>query len=184
MKHAIDLDGVIHDHLHPVEGKRMGAPMEGAVEAITALRDKGDTIIVHTVKATTESGRCAVIDWLNHYNIPFDDVTAIGEKLHCIFDPRQMYSIPYERFNELRPEVRQLICERYPNVTKGEKFLSPNDDQILTSFINHSDEPNYDQDDTALTDIRAGEEITEDYRSIENYETTYPWLSPHATKSS
>ncbi len=107
-----------------------------------------------------------------------------GEKLHCIFDPRQMYSIPYERFNELRPEVRQLICERYPNVTKGEKFLSPNDDQILTSFINHSDEPNYDQDDTALTDIRAGEEITEDYRSIENYETTYPWLSPHATKSS
>ncbi len=97
MKHAIDLDGVIHDHLHPVEGKRMGAPMEGAVEAITALRDKGDTIIVHTVKATTESGRCAVIDWLNHYNIPFDDVTAIKPNCDVYLDDR---AVRFTSWNE------------------------------------------------------------------------------------
>ena len=62
------------------------------------------------------------------------------------------------------PEVRKLILQRWPIVRDGEPFLSPNDDAILMSFLNHSDTPNYDKNtDMALRDIKAGEEITEDY---------------------
>lgn len=62
------------------------------------------------------------------------------------------------------PEVRKLICQRWPIEIDGYPYLSPNDDAILTSFINHSSDPNYNKlTDTAKRDIKKGEEITEDY---------------------
>lgn len=70
----MDLDGVLHDHKNPIEGKRMGLPIEGAKEALSLYKRDGHTILIHTAKAQTEAGRCAVIDWLHHYEIPFDDV--------------------------------------------------------------------------------------------------------------
>jgi hypothetical protein len=73
---AIDLDGVIHDQKNPLPGKRMGAPIEGAKDALTLLKLQGNKIIIHTVKANTEHGRCAVIDWLNFYQIPCDGVVG------------------------------------------------------------------------------------------------------------
>ena len=42
-----------------------------------------------------------------------------GDKLHCIFDPRQIYEIPYDRFNEIRPEIREIILGRYPGVIRA-----------------------------------------------------------------
>lgn len=102
----------------------------------------------------------------------------LGDRLHCTFAPRPLYTIPYDHFDQLHPEIRQMIIERHPVVFKNGHFPSPNDDQLLCSFMNHAYFPNYDPVlDCALRDIKEGEEVTEDYRIIGNYKTIWPWLT-------
>ncbi len=74
---AIDLDGVLHDYKNPIKGKKMGLPIFGAVDAMEDLRQAGHKLIIHTVKATTLSGKQAVIDWLDYFDIPYHGVTAV-----------------------------------------------------------------------------------------------------------
>ena len=101
-----------------------------------------------------------------------------GEKVYCQPNQfRKWYSIPYERFNELRPEVSDLILQRWASVINQSQFQSPNDDAWLILFMNHSDNPNFDQSsDLALRDLAKGEEVTEDYRPMRNSETMYKFL--------
>lgn len=91
-----------------------------------------------------------------------------GEYVYCSdigFQSKIWYKIPLDRFDEIRPEVRQLILDRWPQVEHGRPFMSPNGDQNLLSFMNHSNKPNYVgyPHGLALMNIKAGEEITEDY---------------------
>ena len=72
---AVDFDGVIHDIKHPLPGKRMGAPIAGAKEALTELKDNLNRIIIFTVRAFDEQGIKVVEDWMNYYNIPYDTIT-------------------------------------------------------------------------------------------------------------
>ena len=90
-----------------------------------------------------------------------------GEKLYCKEGLRQPMSVPFKRFMEIRPEVREIILSRYPLVKKGSLFLSPNDDARLISFLNHDSNPNYDPfSDCAIRDIEKNEEVTEDYGKL------------------
>jgi hypothetical protein len=48
----------------------------------------------------------------------------------------------------------------------------------MTAFMNHSDDFNYDGKTDKLTkDVKAGEEITENYREIPSYEKVFAWLT-------
>ncbi len=67
---GIDFDGVIHDAKHPLPGKRMGAPIEGALQALARLRMRGDKIIIFSVKDTK-----IIKDWMDFYQLPYDDIT-------------------------------------------------------------------------------------------------------------
>src|SRR3990167_6699972 len=91
-----------------------------------------------------------------------------GEKCYCFPNQfRKWYAVPYERLNELRSEIKEIVLARWPAIINGSKFQSCNDDVWLCSFINHSDNFNYDQSsDSAVRDIKAGEEITETYRNM------------------
>ena len=97
-----------------------------------------------------------------------------GERLYCYPAPdnrAKYYTLTFAALKELPEEVRDLIIQRWPCVANDEYFLSPNFDQRLISYMNHSDTPNYDElTDQALRDIKRGEEITEDYRHIPNFE--------------
>lgn len=86
------------------------------------------------------------------------------------------FHIPYKDLEDNVPEyVLEKIKGRWPNVTKGEAFVFP--DARYLAYCNHSDKANYDaKTDVTLKDIKKGEEITEDYRLIDNYEKIYPWL--------
>lgn len=77
---AIDFDGVIHDNKNPVEGRKMGAPIEGAKDALWGFQTRGDKIIIFCVWA---SGKAigTIIDWCKFYDIPYSDITNI--KPHC-----------------------------------------------------------------------------------------------------
>ena len=102
------------------------------------------------------------------------DITQ-GEKIHCDAYP-QVFKVPYGSIKKLFPEVREVILSRWPNIINGSVFMSP--DVRFLSFMNHSIHPNYDpKTDTASKDIKKGEEVVEDYWSMENIEKVFPWLS-------
>jgi len=101
-----------------------------------------------------------------------------GEKLYL--EPNEnpkWYTLPPGSLGKLHPEIKEIILERWASVIHGSAFHSPNDDQWLILFINHSDNFNYNrQDDTALKDIKKGEEITSNYREMEDYQKVFTWL--------
>ena len=97
-----------------------------------------------------------------------------GERLYLDQYP-QPFNVPYSSFGKLFPEVRQLILEHWPSVVNGQLFAQPDTRHLC--YMNHSLHPNYSRlTDTAREDIKCGEEITEDYWSMENAEKVFPWL--------
>ena len=101
-----------------------------------------------------------------------------GQKAYCIptFRPK-WYSLPYGSLNKLFPEIKELVLERWPSIINGSHFLSPNDMVALITFMNHSDTPNYNvYTDTAIKDIKKGEEVLEDYRLMDNADKIYSFL--------
>ena len=101
-----------------------------------------------------------------------------GEILHCFArQDSPWYDIPFGSLNKLFPEIKEIILERWASIVNGSHFKSPNDDQWLILFMNHSETPNYEiKSDTALCDIKKGEEVTSDYRTMENYQKVFPFL--------
>lgn len=102
-----------------------------------------------------------------------------GEKLGLI--PRQTrrwYSLKFEDLDKLRPEIKQIILDRWPSIINGSLFQHPHDEIWLCSFVNHGeDRSNYlINEDSAFCNIPAGTEITEDYRLMYRYKEVYPWL--------
>mgnify|MGYP001593998202 CR=1 FL=1 len=97
------------------------------------------------------------------------DIKA-GEKMYCQEFERAWYQLSQDEFAELKPEIRMLILQRQPGAEDGITFLHPNTDAYLTSFMNHSDDYNYDaRHDCANRDIKAGEEIFENYGAYEKF---------------
>jgi SET domain-containing protein len=89
------------------------------------------------------------------------------EELNCVAESGQVFEIPLGRLQDIRPEILSLILDRWPQAQIGDSpngspFYSPNSDVNLMSFMNHSSTPN-SQFGIAVKDIKAGEEITEDY---------------------
>ena len=76
----------------------------------------------------------------------------------------------------MKEEVRDILLGHWPQIVNGSHFLYPV--TKMTAFINHSDDPNYDaKTDKLLKDVKQGEEITENYKLIENYQKVFAWLS-------
>ena len=82
---ALDFDGVIHDPTNRKPGRRMGEPIEGAVRAITALKQAGHTIIIHTVRGDRPTH---VAEWLDYFKIPYDMITDTKPDAAVYLDDR------------------------------------------------------------------------------------------------
>ena len=97
-----------------------------------------------------------------------------GEKLYADARPT-VYTLTYTDAKKLSQEVRDILLGQWPNIINGSHFAYPT--TRIQAYINHSDIPNYyAQNDVMFKDVRAGEEITEDYRMIDNYDKIFPWL--------
>lgn len=82
---AIDFDGVIHNHKHPVEGRRMGGPMEGCKEMLDLWKSAGYKLIVFSVWGGNSK---TIEDWMTYYQIPFDEVTNIKPQADYYIDDK------------------------------------------------------------------------------------------------
>lgn len=98
-----------------------------------------------------------------------------GEKLYLDSIPHA-FDIPFKKLGDLKTDVREIILSHWPNVVNGSHFLYPV--TKMTAFLNHSDEPNYDaKEDKVLKDIKAGEEVTENYKLIDNWQKVFSFLN-------
>ncbi len=89
-------------------------------------------------------------------------------------------SMSLAEFTYVLPSIQALILDRLTLDKERNKeiiyCISPNRDQILQSFMNHSNTPNSDGN-FALRDIKAGEEVTEDFNTLT--ETPHKWTKKH-----
>lgn len=80
----------------------MGAPLPQAQESLMDLHEAGHKIIIHTRMATTETGRQAVIDWLDFYDIDVDGVTAMKPQADVYIDDKALKHVDWATtMNEL-----------------------------------------------------------------------------------
>lgn len=93
---------VIHQKDKPITGRRMGGPYPKAKAALERLKRHGDIIIIHTTMANTPSGKKAVADWMEYYEIPYDYIEG---KPHCDFyiDDK---AITHKDWNTTLEEIR------------------------------------------------------------------------------
>jgi hypothetical protein len=71
--------------------------------------------------------------------------------------------------------VKALLTERFPRLYVDSVCAYP--DARYQAYCNHSEDYNYDcLTDTLIEDVKAGEEITENYRHIQGWQEAHPWL--------
>ncbi len=98
-----------------------------------------------------------------------------GEQMELDAIPHQ-FDVPFSMFKDLRKDVREILLNFFPLIVGGSHFLYPV--TRMTAFLNHSEKPNYDaKTDKIIRKVKAGEELTEDYKKIEGWEKVYPWLA-------
>jgi capsule biosynthesis phosphatase len=84
MRICIDLDGVICELRKEHECYKNLTPVDGAIEKINTLKEKGHYIIIYTARRMkTHNGNQAkviadigkiTLDWLEKYNIKYDEI--------------------------------------------------------------------------------------------------------------
>lgn len=97
---AIDFNHVLHDRDNPIG--RMGAPIQGAKQAMDLLREQGHELIIHSDMARTEGGVKAIEEWCQYYGIPFDRVTALKPTADIFLDDKAL------RFQSWRKAVKDI----------------------------------------------------------------------------
>lgn len=80
-------DGVVTTYENGWQGDSIinDKPVQGIREALIEINKKYK-IVVLTSRCNTESGKKAVIDWLNKYDIPYDNVTNIKPEAKAYID--------------------------------------------------------------------------------------------------
>jgi len=80
-------------------------------------------------------------------------------------------AVAEEDFKNLLPEIQELITDKNVFLERDKifHFIHPNGVQHLQSFMNHSNFANTDGH-KALRDIKAGEELTENYHTLVPHE--------------
>ena len=95
---AIDFDDTIHDSKHPPSGRKMGPPMEGAREALQEFKRQGHTIIIHTVWGTDDK-RKVIVDWMNFFGIPYDEITNLKPNAAVFIDDKAYHFTAWKNIN-------------------------------------------------------------------------------------
>ena len=83
-KVAVDFAGVICDMANKGE-RKLGPPMQGAIDALQDLYDT-HYVIIHTTMANTPRGRQVVADWLEFYDVDYHEIVGKPEADYYLDD--------------------------------------------------------------------------------------------------
>ncbi len=79
---ALDFDGVLHKYNGYQNGK-IDVPIAGALDAVNALLDAGNTVVVFSTRDKT-----MIESWLRQHDFPELKVTNVKEPFYVIVDDR------------------------------------------------------------------------------------------------
>jgi hypothetical protein len=88
---AIDFNNTLEDSKNAPSGKRFGPPLPGAVDALYALTQESVKVVIFTLLAANPSGRQAVADWLEYFDIDYDEITAVKPNADLFVDDRGLH---------------------------------------------------------------------------------------------
>lgn len=88
---CVDFKGTLEDSGHIPVGKKFGPPQPGAEDVAEDLIQGGHKVIVFTTIAANPSGRQAVEDWLEYFDIPYTGVTAVKPEADLYIDNKAVY---------------------------------------------------------------------------------------------
>ena len=97
---AIDFDGVIHDRANPIEGRKMGAPIHGAKDALFRLKMRGYKIIVHCLWADSPENIATIAKWMDFYDCQYNDITNIKPDADYFIDNKAIKFTDWEEVLE------------------------------------------------------------------------------------
>lgn len=90
----------------------MGGPFPQAAETIRGFVEDGYEIVVHTCRVRNDLAPLGkpghVEDWLNYFEVPFDEVTAIKPVADLYIDDR---ALRYTNWIEMREAVARYERE-------------------------------------------------------------------------
>ena len=88
MRICLDFDGVLHDSKHPNAGRKMGPPIDGALNGVYQLQAAGHTLVLHTARAQTEAQAQHIYAWLRFYGFPRIAVSIPKPIADCYVDDK------------------------------------------------------------------------------------------------
>lgn len=96
VKICLDFDGVLHDAAHPVPGRKMGPPCDGALECVKQLLRHGHELVVETARVHNEERALHVHDWLAFYGFPALPI-SIGKPMADVYlDDKGLHHIDWD----------------------------------------------------------------------------------------
>ena len=101
-KIAIDFNGTIEDSNNVPKGKKFGPPLPGAEDTLEGLIQEGHEVIIFTEMAKTSSGRQAVADWLEYFDISYSEITALKPNASIFIDDKGL------RFTSWASTIKEL----------------------------------------------------------------------------
>lgn len=93
---AIDFDETLHNPYDKEPGYKLGKPIWGAVDAMIDLKRAGHQLIIHTVWASSQFRKAALVDWLEYFSVPFDNVTNIKPDADIYIDNKGYHFTNWE----------------------------------------------------------------------------------------
>jgi hypothetical protein len=102
---ALDFDGTVHDPFNRKPGYKMGTPIPGSKDAVTWLRKQGHEVTIFPTWADNQQRRKAIVDWLNYFEIPFDDITSVKPEADFYIDNN---AIRFETWAQTLDDLRRL----------------------------------------------------------------------------
>jgi len=81
----------------------MGEPMPWAIQGMTRLKQRGHTIIIHTVRGNHPKH---VADWLDFFKIPYDQVTDVKPNADCFIDDK---AVTFRGWDKLIADTYEML---------------------------------------------------------------------------
>lgn len=84
---AVDFDGVLHDTTTTAPGRKLGTPQPGAQAGMIKLSGMGYKLVIWSLRGSHDKH---VRDWLDYYQIPYDDITDIKISASLYIDDKAL----------------------------------------------------------------------------------------------
>lgn len=77
MKICFDFDGVIHSFSSPWQGDDVipDSPVQGCKDALAAIKARGVSILIHSVRCRSLKGRKAIAEYMAKHYLVYDEIS-------------------------------------------------------------------------------------------------------------